>query len=330
MTTAAAALPRLTDDQLTDIMALIGGSDSVELKLSIADADRRATINALGLDPLQCQIRQVYFFDTPDLKVSDAGVVVRARRVQGRGDDSTIKIRPVRPEDLTPELRATPGFKVEVDAMPGKYVCSGSMSAALGKDDVRPAVAKSRPIRKLFSKAQRAFYAAHAPAGIGLDDLSVLGPIFVLKTKFTPERFGRPMVAEFWLYPDATAMLELSTKCLPNQAFQTAVEARASLLRHGVITSGEQNTKTRKALDIYSSRLLAEAVAAKPAAPKRAAAKSPAKRAVAKSPAKPAAAKPAAAATKSAAVRRPAARPATKRATAKPAAARRRTQKPAG
>jgi hypothetical protein len=272
MTIAEAAPPRLTDDQLADIMALVGGSDSVELKLSINDADRRATINALGLDPLQCQIRQVFFFDTPDLKVSDSGVVVRARRVQGRGDDSTVKLRPIRPEDLTPELRATPGFKVEVDAMPGKYVCSASMSAALGKDDVRPVVAKDRPIRKLFSKAQRAFYDAHAPAGIALDDLSVLGPIFVLKTKFTPERFARPMVAEFWLYPDSSAMLELSTKCLPNQTFQTAAEARASLLRHGVKTSGEQNTKTRKALDVYSHRLLAEAAeaakAAKAAAPR--------------------------------------------------------------
>ena len=125
---------------------------------------------------------------------------------------------------------------------------------------------KARPIRKLFSKAQRAFYDAHAPAGIALDDLSVMGPIFVLKTKFTPERFGRPMVAEFWLYPDSTAMLELSTKCMPNQTFQTAAEARASLLRHGVKISGMQNTKTKKALDVYSHRLLAEA--AKATAPK--------------------------------------------------------------
>ena len=130
--------------------------------------------------------------------------------------------------------------------------------------------ARTRPIRKLFSKQQRAFYDAHAPAGIALDDLSILGPIFVLKTKFTPERFGRPMVAEFWLYPDATAMLELSTKCLPAQTFQTAAEARSSLARHGVKVSGEQNTKTRKALDVYSARLLAEAAAvAKAAAPRR-------------------------------------------------------------
>jgi hypothetical protein len=148
MATAAAPQLRLTDEQLTDMMELVRGSDSVELKLSVADADRRATINALGLDPLGSQIRQVFFFDTPDLKLSKNGIVVRARRVQGRGDDSTIKLRPIRPEELTPKLRQTPGFKVEVDAMPGgKYVCSASMSAALGKDDVRPVAAKARPIR---------------------------------------------------------------------------------------------------------------------------------------------------------------------------------------
>ncbi len=252
----------LTDEQLADMLHLIGGSDSVELKMSIAHADRRATVAALGLDPLQAQIRQVFFFDTPDLKVSDAGVIVRARRVQGRGDDSTIKLRPVQPADLSPKLRAMPGFVVEVDAMPGKYICSGSLSASLGKDDVRPVAAGMRPIRKLFSKAQRAYYEAHAPAGIALDDLSVLGPIFVLKVKFTPERFARPMVAELWFYPDGSTMLELSTKTLPSQAFQTAAEARSSLARHGVTTSGEQQTKTRKALDIFSAHLLADAKAA--------------------------------------------------------------------
>jgi hypothetical protein len=333
---ATRARPALTDDQLADMLHLIGGSDSVELKMSIADADRRATIAALGLDPLQAQIRQVFFFDTPDLKVSDAGVIVRARRVQGRGDDSTIKLRPVLPADLSPKLRATPGFVVEVDAMPGKYVCSGSLSAALGKDDVRPVAAGMRPIRKLFSKQQRAFYEAHAPAGIALDDLSVLGPIFVLKGKFTPERFARPMVAELWLYPDASMMLELSTKTLPSQAFQTAAEARSSLARHGVTTSSEQQTKTRKALDIFSSHLRRDAAAA--AATRALAEATPAAKPKT-GPAKPKA-KPVTAAAKrkparAAAKRKPAAAPpvrskpaAAKPAAAKPAAARPKPKKP--
>ena len=33
-------------------------------------------------------MRQVFFFDTPALDLERRGVVVRARRVQGKGDDS--------------------------------------------------------------------------------------------------------------------------------------------------------------------------------------------------------------------------------------------------
>jgi inorganic triphosphatase YgiF len=39
-------------------------------------------VAALGLDALDAQIRQVFFFDTPDLDLNRAGVVVRARRIQ--------------------------------------------------------------------------------------------------------------------------------------------------------------------------------------------------------------------------------------------------------
>ena len=52
---------------------------------------------------------------------------------------------------------------------------------------VREAVGGKQPLRKLFSKEQRAFFAEHAPDGIEIDDLKVLGPIFVLKLKYSPE-----------------------------------------------------------------------------------------------------------------------------------------------
>jgi hypothetical protein len=47
--------------------------------------------------------------------------------------------------------------------------------------------------RVQFSKAQRAFYAEHAPE-VALDDLTVLGPIFVLKLKFAPRGYDRKRV----------------------------------------------------------------------------------------------------------------------------------------
>ena len=116
-------------------------------------------------------------------------------------------------------------------------------------------MAGRRPLRKLFSKGQQAFFADHAPDHVELDDLTVLGPIFVLKLKFSPKGFARKLVAEMWLYPDDSRILELSTKCLPADAFQAATETRAFLARRGIDLSGEQQTKTRRALEFFSARL---------------------------------------------------------------------------
>ena len=245
----------IPDEDLPELLSLIAGSDSVELKLTVPDSNQRSAVAALGLDPLDAQIRQVFFFDTPDLALNRSGVVVRARRVQKKGDDSVVKLRPVVPDQLSAKLRAHPEFGVEVDAMPGGFVCSASMKGALDTGDVKKVVTAERPIRKLFSKRQRAFYAEHAPPGVELDDLAVLGPIFVLKLKFSPKEFGRRIVAELWLYPDSTRIFELSTKCAPGEGFQVAAEARALLEGRGVSLSGEQQTKTRKALDFFSAEL---------------------------------------------------------------------------
>jgi hypothetical protein len=244
--------PRFTDEQQAEFLELAKSSDSVELKLTVPEHDHASTVSALGMDPLEAQIRQVFFFDTPDLTLDKAGVVVRARRVQGKGDDSVVKLRPVVPGELPSELRDSPSFRVEVDALPGGFVCSGALKRPLRATAVRSTLAGERPLRKLFSKEQRAFYAAHAPEGIGLDDLSVLGPIFVLKGRIEPEELGRRVVAEMWLYPDGSRVLELSTRCETNEAFQVAAEARAFLTKTGVDLSGEQQTKTRKALRYFA------------------------------------------------------------------------------
>ena len=246
--------PALTDEHLVELLALIQGADSVELKLTVPEDDQVSTVQALGIDPLAAQIRQVFFFDTPDLTLYQHGVVPRARRIQGKASDSVVKLRPVVPNDLPKAIRKSPAFGVEVDALPGGFVCSGSMKGVLGTTEVREVALGKGRISSLFSKEQRALYSKHAPAGLELDDLSILGPIFVLKDKFTLEGFSQRMVAEMWLYPDGSRILELSTKCLPSEAFQVAAETRAILSQRGVDLSGDQETKTRKALDFFAAR----------------------------------------------------------------------------
>jgi hypothetical protein len=235
------------------------GSDSVELKLTLPEASHRSSIQKLGMDPMEAQIRQVFFFDTPDLTLDRHGVVVRARRIQGSAHDSVVKLRPVVPDELPEDLRRSPSLGVELDAMPGGFVCSASCKRKLDEEIIREAVQGRHPLRKLFSKEQRAFYDAHAPEGIALNDLSVLGPIFVLKLKFTPEGFDRRMVAEMWLYPDGSRILELSTKCEPSEALLVAAEGRAFLTSRGVDLSGEQQTKTRTALEFFAGEMAAQA-----------------------------------------------------------------------
>jgi len=248
----------LTNEQLQEVLGLMGGADSAELKLTVPEGQTNATVRALGIDPLDARLRQVFFFDTPDLTLNSAGLVPRARRIQDAAADTVVKIRPVVPDEIPGELRRNPSFGVEVDAMPGGFVASASLKGTSTNAEVADAAEGNRPIKKLFSKEQRRFFESHAPKGIGLDDLSVLGPVNVLKLKFKPKGFGRKLAVELWFYPNGSRILELSTKCLPSEAFQVAAEARAFLSGRGVDLSGEQQTKTKAALT-YFSKVLAQA-----------------------------------------------------------------------
>src|SRR6476469_4150031 len=154
--------PGLSDAQQVEFLGLTKNADSVELKLTVPLSDRSRAGAALGVDPLEGQIRQVYFFDTPDLTLNEHGVVVRARRIQGRGDDSVVKLRPVVPSELPPKVRNSENVTVEVDALPGGFVCSAAMKNLMTADRIRNTLRDGAPLRKLFSKEQRSFFKEYA------------------------------------------------------------------------------------------------------------------------------------------------------------------------
>jgi hypothetical protein len=263
-TNSDAEAPRILDSEIASLMELIKGADSVELKLSVPASAQRATIGSLPIDPVEAQPRQIFFFDTPELTLNQHGVVVRARRIQGGRADTVVKLRPVVPADLPKELRRSPSFNVEVDVLPGGFVCSGSLKGRATGQEVRDAVGGVTPLRKIFTKEQRAFYRAHAPAGLDLDALTPLGPTFILKAVFAPKGLDvpRPLVGEMWLYPDGSRILELSTKCLPMDAWKVASTVRGYLAGRGVPIAGNQQTKTRTALDFFAAERREQATAA--------------------------------------------------------------------
>ena len=191
MTTPTDETPRISDAQIVEIMRLLKGADTVELKVSIPTDAHRATIQGLPLDPVEAQPRQIWFFDTPDLALNQAGIVVRARRIQGGRGDTVIKLRPVVPSELPEDLRTSGSLNVEVDVLPGGFVCSASFKGRSDGAAINDAIAGKTPLRKLFSRDQRTFYAERAPAGLDLDSLVSLGPTYVLKGQFTPPELGR-------------------------------------------------------------------------------------------------------------------------------------------
>ena len=245
----------LTGEQITEMFRLVKGATSVELKLSVPVGS--APVKKIGLDPVEAQPRQAFFFDTPDLALNKAGIVVRARRIQGGDGDTVIKLRPVEPETIDPELRRSSAFKIEVDAMPGGFVCSASFKGVCTNQEVLDVASGGMPLRKLFSREQRAFYDAHAPAGVTMDKLVLLGPVFLLKSKHYPKAkdFDRPIVMEVWIYPDGSLVMEVSTKCLPKEAFQVIGDFKEYLARHGIALGADQSAKTRTALEFFSARL---------------------------------------------------------------------------
>jgi hypothetical protein len=255
MSTTANQPTPFTNEQLKAVFALLPGVDTVELKLTVPDGNHRSAVASLGMDPLEGQIRQVFFFDTPDLALNAAGLVLRARRIQGEAEDSVVKLRPVDPSRLSPKLRKLPEFGVEVDAMPGGFVCSARLRARLAEPVARDVAAGTRPIRKLFTKQQRALFEKHTP-GVDMDDLAVLGPINVFKLKFRPVGLKRKLVAELWLYPDGSRILELSAKCLPAETLQVVDNAKMFLAAHGVDMTGAQETKTKRALEFFAAELV--------------------------------------------------------------------------
>jgi len=246
------------DQQIAEALKLVEDVERVEFKLTVRDTERASAIEALDLDVLEAELRQVVFFDTPDLRLNRAGLVVRARRIR-KGGDTTVKVRPVIVHALPGKLRRSRNFSVELDAMPGALVTSGSLSDEIGNDDINDVLRGKRSIRKLFRSKQRSFYDEHAPNALDLNALVPFGPINVARMKFVPRKFkGREIAAELWFYPDGSRLLEISTKCPADDAFQVLTECRALLARHGISREGPQETKTRKALD-YFSKLYARA-----------------------------------------------------------------------
>ena len=232
MTTTPTATPvALSHEQIAELLDLLKDSDSVELKLTVPEHDQRSAVVALGMDPLEAQIRQVFFFDTPDLALDKLGVVVRAPAHPGQG-------RRLGREAAAGRAVGAPGGAARLDRLPRRGRRAARRLRLLGdaEADARRRRGQEDGGRRapgaqaLLEAAARALRRACAE-GSSSTTCRSSGRSSCSSCASRPKELGRRLVAEMWIYPDGSRVLELSTRAATNEAFQVAAEARAFLAR---------------------------------------------------------------------------------------------------
>jgi hypothetical protein len=226
---------------------------AIEIKITARAKDEDAVRAALDSAGIEAEKREVYFFDTPELALFDAGIVLRARLVHDGADDSTVKLRPVVPERLSEYWKELDGFEVELDAVGEQAICSAKLSVDQKRGEIEEAVGGERAVRRLFSEEQEKLLKEHGPGGVTWDELAVLGPVDVRKWEVEPKGFDYEVTIEEWVLPDDSDLVELSVKAEPGDADKASAAFVELLRSRGIDTEGDQQTKTRAALRYFTT-----------------------------------------------------------------------------
>jgi hypothetical protein len=233
-----------------DIDPAIG---AVEIKISARVEDEDKVLAALAKSGEEPQRRTVYFFDTPSLDLFDAGMVLRARKIKGDDDDSTVKLRPVVPSTIASSWIKTEGFEVEMDRVGENEVISAKLNAVQRPGEVDDAVGGKAGLRSLFSADQERLVAEFAPRDIEWDDLVPMGPIAVNKWKTDWDDFAHEVTVERWELPDGSDLVELSIKVEPGEVSSAYDDFLGGLAAAGLTVDDDQQTKTRGAFTFFTT-----------------------------------------------------------------------------
>jgi len=246
---------KVTERKRKAFESKIEGADKVEIKITVAGNDEQRAYEALEIARRDAARRNIYFFDTPELTLNKAGVVLRARAIEDDDHDSVVKIRPVVPDKVDGKWNETGGFKLEADAVGDKVVMSASLKAKQKKSTIEKVDNGKQLISELFTKKQKEFLAEFFDCPVDLDDLTVLGPVRALRVDFDRPGMAYKLTAEYWTLPGDSHLLEVSIKCPPEEAVVAREVFEAFLAGHGLDPNGAQATKTKLALTGLAEQL---------------------------------------------------------------------------
>jgi hypothetical protein len=231
------------------------GMDAVEIKVTIRPDQELRAVRAIQVNEDTADVRLVYFYDTPDLDLFEAGVALRARLIKGDADNSTVKFRSKEIAALSPEWKQLKGFKLEADWVGDRAVFSASLTYPQKRDEIDEVATGKRTIDKLFSKDQERFLREVYESPVDFAELHVMGPIRVLRWKLKQAGFAHEITVEEWRLPNGEDLVEVSIKAPPGKAAQARKEFDKHLTDLGLDPQGAQETKTRTALEYFASLL---------------------------------------------------------------------------
>jgi hypothetical protein len=229
----------------------MAGADDVEIKATIPDHQVEAAMRRHDLEQDDNE-RYIYFFDTPDLQLFEAGVIGRARRVVGGVHDSTIKFRPVDPAAVPARWQEHDGFKIEADASEKGVVKSASLTARVEKGLIKRVAAGKEPIASLFAEEQQTFLLTMAKQRFDFANVIVMGPMQAWRWKFTDPGLPWSLTAELWQRDDGARLFEASIKVPLVQAAAASAGFMAFLAELGAERDNGQQAKTRWSLEYFS------------------------------------------------------------------------------
>lgn len=233
----------------------MAGVDRVEIKVLIRPDQELKAARALQVNEGTAEVRVIYFYDTPNLALFEAGVVLRARLLKGDDDDSTVKFRPVDAGAIAAKWQQLPGFKLEADCSGDDVVCAASLTARQVRDEIDAVADRKRSIVKLFSKEQERFLNEFYDGRVDFGELQIFGPIRALRWQLRHRDFAHTLCVEEWRLPDGDDLVEVAIRAPAASARQARREFEDHLNALGLDPHGNQVTKTRTALKFFTRDL---------------------------------------------------------------------------
>lgn len=173
----------------------------------------QVTLSKLKFSRVLAEHSYVYYYDTRDLKLFSAGLVIRSRSFPGAGGEVMVKAKPLEESDLDASWFDVPGLSCEIDAVPLKAQSSCSIRLPMPASSIDKVVTGHKPLDHILKPDQEFF----ANDFGGYDRVSArvrpLGPIESWRWR-VPNSAGWRVMAEYWTLPSGASYIELSIKGL--------------------------------------------------------------------------------------------------------------------